>query len=365
MTDASRRFLLLSGALLGAVLLLAGLLLVFAQPPIPVATPDLAASPTPYVVATVDGKPVLLSEWQEAVAVDQAMSALTGQPFPSPDETLDRLINERLVLREADSAGIPRAKTSEAEDWLTAIFLPRWNLDPGMLEQTLDQVGLKRAILVDKIIPRLLRVQAALDQIPPEGEGGAWVSDLRRQAQVELLDNLYALPLPTPAGAVDEPPSASEPSISSPTLPNSGPQVGDLAPDFGLGTVDGTTIRLTDLRGQLVLLNFWATWCARCREELPLLQAGQSPEPVVLAVAVRESAEAVQAYGAELGLRIPLLPDQSGRVSDLYRVRGLPTSLLIDRTGVVIARHVGPLTQTHLDEYLSSLTTTPEATPTP
>jgi peroxiredoxin len=132
--------------------------------------------------------------------------------------------------------------------------------------------------------------------------------------------------------------------------------LGEAAPDFELDTLDGRRVRLSDLEGRTVLVNFWATWCGPCRVEMPTIQARFdrfSPDLVVLAVNFKEPESAVRAYVDELGLTFDVLLDPDGRVNqDLYRVRGYPTTLLIDRDGVVRVQHIGIMTENQLDQYL-------------
>jgi cytochrome c biogenesis protein CcmG/thiol:disulfide interchange protein DsbE len=289
---------------------------------------------------------------------------LVGQARPSPEETLSRLVNERLVLRAAESAGLPEADTGQAEAWL-ANFLAGLKLDDEALEQSLDRVGLTRADLLGEILPRLLQVQQAIESLAPGGDEEAWVSSLRRDAEVVILENvsssiLQDLPGPEPT---TQPPG---PVVSSPTAVPMGPQVGDQAPDFRLGTMDGSTVRLADLDNHPVILSFWATWCDPCRDELQMLDAIKSEDLIVLPTAVRQPPEQVAAFAADLELDLPLLLDANGQVGESYQVRGLPTSLFVDRQGVVVARHVGPLDQETLDSYLDILmgeTPSPSSSP--
>ncbi len=124
-------------------------------------------------------------------------------------------------------------------------------------------------------------------------------------------------------------------------------QAGQAVADFQLNTTDGRSIRLSDLHGQVVLLNFWATWCPPCKAEMPDLQAlyrdnNSAHQFVVLGVDVEESQAAAQAFGRQYGLTFPLLPDSEGKVSNAtYDIRALPTSLIIDRTGKVRYRWTG------------------------
>jgi peroxiredoxin len=117
------------------------------------------------------------------------------------------------------------------------------------------------------------------------------------------------------------------------------PVAGRPAPDFTLQSDRGQSFGLADLRGQVVVLNFWATWCPPCRAEMPALeevyQARRSDGLVVLAVDQAEAPSLVSAFREELALTFPLLLDPGYVVSDDYRVRLLPSTFFIDRAGVI------------------------------
>ncbi|MGD8554988.1 MAG: redoxin domain-containing protein [Anaerolineales bacterium] len=137
------------------------------------------------------------------------------------------------------------------------------------------------------------------------------------------------------------------------------PVLGALAPDFSLINTRGQPIRLHDLRGQYVLINFWATWCGPCRIEMPALQSRHqrfgNMGLVVLGVNFDEAEGAVRAYGEELGLSFPLLLDPGARIQQLYRVRGYPTSFFVDWEGIIRIHHIGVMTEAQLDGYLTQL----------
>lgn len=132
---------------------------------------------------------------------------------------------------------------------------------------------------------------------------------------------------------------------------------GDIAPDFSLVLDDGRYLRLSDLQGQPVLLNFWATWCGPCRLEMPeLVKAANADENlVVLAVDVQEARSAVEEFAAEFNLTIPVVLDSEGKVRNLFRVPGLPTTYFIDRSGKIASVVVGPLTPQVLADRLAEI----------
>ncbi len=118
------------------------------------------------------------------------------------------------------------------------------------------------------------------------------------------------------------------------------------APDFTLPTLSGAPIRLADLRGHVVLLNFWATWCVPCRTEMPSLEALYQRQKdaglAVLAVNLDMlSTAGVEAFVQEVAVTFPIVLDPSWSTAQVYRVVGLPTTYLIDRAGNVVVREVG------------------------
>lgn len=136
------------------------------------------------------------------------------------------------------------------------------------------------------------------------------------------------------------------------------PEVNKAAPDFALTTLTGDSVRLSELKGRVVAVNFWATWCGPCRLEMPLLQtyADRYPEDLtVLAVNDAEPIEKVQPYVDDLGLRFPILLDEKELVTRLYRVRGFPTTIFIDRDGKIRYQHLGLLMEDQLRGYLTEL----------
>lgn len=119
------------------------------------------------------------------------------------------------------------------------------------------------------------------------------------------------------------------------------PRQGFQAPDFSLPTLSGETITLSDLRGQPVLINLWATWCPPCRAEMPdmqkLYEAYQEQGFLILAInaTYQDSQASAAAFVQEYGLTFPILLDTSGETARQYQMRALPTSFFVDREGII------------------------------
>ncbi len=136
------------------------------------------------------------------------------------------------------------------------------------------------------------------------------------------------------------------------------PAVGHPAPDIALATADGQTLRLSDLRGMPVVLNFWATWCAPCRTELPELQAAGrrlAGQVAIVGVDQGEPVEDVRALASQIGLTFPIPLDDQGQVGRLYGVRGLPTTFFVDRGGIIRQIQIGPVTEATLAQLLKTV----------
>lgn len=132
------------------------------------------------------------------------------------------------------------------------------------------------------------------------------------------------------------------------------------APDFSLQNLDGEMVTLSDLRGQVVLINFWATWCGPCVEEMPTIDARyRQGDFEVLAVDFDEPADVVAEFVRELGISFPILLDPGGEIQRLYQVRGYPTTFFVDETGIIKVMHLGPMDSAQLDAYLSELGAAP------
>lgn len=137
------------------------------------------------------------------------------------------------------------------------------------------------------------------------------------------------------------------------------PSDDNLAPDFALEAMDGATIRLSDFQGQIVILNFWATWCPPCRYEIPsfiTLQEEYADDVTFIGVSLDERGwDAVRPFAEELGINYPIVLDD-GRVSSEYGGADvLPTTFLIDREGRIEVYAPGMLREAELRQILEMM----------
>lgn len=132
------------------------------------------------------------------------------------------------------------------------------------------------------------------------------------------------------------------------------------APNFTLSGEDGKTYRLSDYRGKVVVLNFWATWCPPCRQEMPALERAwkkvKGKGVVFLAVSVGDDEDQIFQFLGEYPVTFPILMDEKGEVVKRYPVIGLPTTYIINPHGQVTHRAVGTREWDHaklLDQLLA------------
>ena len=122
-------------------------------------------------------------------------------------------------------------------------------------------------------------------------------------------------------------------------------EVGKPAPDFSLVDRGGKTWTLSELKGQVVFINFWATWCPPCREEMPSMQRLYTMLPKdkfkMLAILNKDVPTLADTFAAKLGLTMPILDDQKNKVGPKYGLTGLPETFIVDKQGVLREKFIG------------------------
>ena len=158
-------------------------------------------------------------------------------------------------------------------------------------------------------------------------------------------------------------------SSSSPDSSNNGqdvnandlppaPQVGRLAPDFTLSTLDGDSITLSDLRGKTVFINFWATWCPPCRVEMPAIEAlyqeYRDKDVVVIGVDLREDEDRVRKFVQQGGYTWTFAIDTTGEVARKYGVVAIPVSFFLDEEGIIREINIGAVSRSAMEVKLAA-----------
>jgi hypothetical protein len=264
------RILTILGVFTLALVGLAGLLMFLgggAAAPAPTKVPEPPASPSPTstqppepvidddtVIASVEGRPITYSFWREAVLVDQMMSGLAGQSIPTGEETLQRLINEALVLQAVPPAQRPAGDDVEKK----IVSLEQgWGVDDTAMQEALSEAGLERAAF-ERAIERLLMIESALATLESQGQDvRAWLEEQRARADIQILEETTTLPLVADTSSGTASPSAPEPTEISKT-PTEPPATLETAPDFTLKMAGGGQFTLTEqlAEGPVVLVFF-------------------------------------------------------------------------------------------------------------
>lgn len=128
---------------------------------------------------------------------------------------------------------------------------------------------------------------------------------------------------------------------------------GQAAPDFSLPALDGSSVRLSDLKGKAVIVNFWASWCVPCRKEMPDFQAVydryKEQGLTVLGVNAGESKVAVADFRAKVGVNFPMLLDQEEAAQTAYKIMPLPATFFVDRNGTIRAIYQYQMSQAQIE----------------
>ncbi|MFN8470780.1 MAG: redoxin domain-containing protein [Anaerolineae bacterium] len=280
----------------------------------------------PPVVATVNGDPISREQLTQLIRINQAVYPLTnGSELPIDSNSLaqmrssllDQIVNARLQLKAAKQDGVV-ASDADVDKDLQA-FRANFGADPAKLDAALGRYGLtsddmrnwiRDSSTVNKWV--VIKSQEAAKEGKPFSVE-SWLND-----QLVTADIQYNMK----GGGGGQP-----------------LHVGEVPPDFTLKDLDGKTWTVSELKGKPVVLNFWATWCAPCKFEMPALQSiyqkYKDKGLVVLAVDIKtdNGEAAVRKYQQEIGMTFPIVMDTTGETENNYRVRAYPTSFFIGKDG--------------------------------
>ena len=148
-------------------------------------------------------------------------------------------------------------------------------------------------------------------------------------------------------------------SLAAPYIPHTFTLVDEPTPDFSYPALSGEIVELSALRGEVVFLNFWATWCRPCVQEHGVLTAAASRysgKVRFLGVVYEDTEERIRAFLKRSGAAYPTLIDEAGKTAIAYGVYGVPETFFIDAQGQILFKHAGPLNHQSIESYLRKLT---------
>ncbi len=293
------------------------------------------------VVAVVNDQVITQADVDLAIAVGRVFyRASHDQPPGRIDEAgvVRQLVDDALVQQAATAAGI-----SVTGREITG-FIRQLKAGEGASDEALTTALQAEAITMDELRAEIRRVainnkfvqQQVAAGMPADQADAAlanWLDQQRAQADIHMEQ----------IGAAEPVASLGE------------PVVGALAPQFTLSDLDGNEFTLNNLQGQAVLIYFWTTWCPPCQAEMPAIEATYQKYKDqgfrVLAVDAEEQPAPVQDFVQKFGLTFRPLLDQTGAVAKRYRVRGLPTSFVVNRQGAITAVQVGAMTPQEIERF--------------
>ncbi|MSP11366.1 MAG: redoxin domain-containing protein [Chloroflexi bacterium] len=313
----------------------------------------------PDTVATVNGEKISGQDYANEVRLNLAIYPLAAQPNSPPlddigvrqiqQRVLEEMINKAIGLQKAQQSGI--TATNQEADAEIARILKNLAVGDQQLDQALTSQDINRDI-IRKFYRERVIVQRYISTVLAQGKSQQdtktiydnWLIAERTNAKVEVFtfNRGVSTDVGLPPGVVAR--------INAP------------APTFTLTTPSGGKVSLKDYAGKPIMLNFWATWCPPCQAEMPFIQfAAQQFQDTglsIIGIDLQEDPVLVSQYISRLNLTFPSLIDITGQVSNAYQVRALPTSIFINKDGVIVDIHRGQLNATQLQNYLDKILST-------
>ncbi|MGE8205811.1 TlpA family protein disulfide reductase [Heyndrickxia sp. NPDC080065] len=202
--------------------------------------------------------------------------------------------------------------------------------------------------MLKKILPIvIISILVGVMVVQAVGKEKDYVSADRTKKTIINNNELEQMYYDSLSSQVEEPVSETEDL-------HKGLETGSSAPDFQLKTLDGKVIRLSDMKGKKVIINFFATWCQPCRSEMPLLEnfyQKHRTDIEILAINIDTKAN-VKGFINKLGLTFPILLDIKDIINNRYQIIAIPTTYFIDQQGKIIAKHIGQIDSKILEKIL-------------
>lgn len=254
-------------------------------------------------------------------------------------ELLDSLVDQQLLLQAAQASGIE--VLDEEIDGAIESLGEELTVDMSRLHDDVIAAGITEAEYGDWL-RRGITVRRYLQTEEAKDLGLAY----RRERGVATGDDIFvSVTMDDVAPMLQR--QATIRFVSQEGADIQAASVGNPAPDFTVTDLEGRAVSLSDFRGQPVMINFWATWCKPCVLEMPMFVSAYERYKdegfVVLAVNVQEPVADVEPFARERGLSMPVVLDEDGHVSTIYRVRGLPSTFFVDAQGILVEAKRGTL----------------------
>lgn len=290
-------------------------------------------------VARVNGEYIYNQDVTREIDLARATFELANseEKPQSPGQVLETLIDRKLQTQDAKRNGVT---VSEQEiDAALKGVLDRLGVSDEEMQSTLEKYNLtlddlrvpvSDAYLINKHLGANVVVGTDSEQ-EALARKNEWQTNLALNSRIEYLKSPGTGPAPT---------------------------VNSEAPDFTLRNLDGEEVKLSELRGRPVMVNFWATWCAPCRVEIPQIvqmyrETHGDGNYEILGVATGNSSpETVRAFSQEFDMRFPLLHDDGNHVTNLFHVLPIPTTFFIDKDGIIRETHIGPVDRAMMEKWL-------------
>ena len=318
------------------LLLLGGLFLTSLVAYFLLSNPDISVPAG--AVARVNGEYIFQANIEREMNLTRVSNDLGkgNTEIPSAASVLEELINRKMQAQDARKAGVT-VSSEEVDNALKDVF-GRTGITAQRLDETLSKHNLKlddmRAILSDTIaINKYVTgfvVKEAKSKEEAQNLQNDWRTDLALTSKVDRLQAAGFGPAP---------------------------RINAQAPDFTLTDLNGKEVKLSDLKGRPVMLNFWATWCPPCRAEIPILtrmykdtHTGENYE--ILGIATQSDQQTISAFAKEFNMLFPVMPDSGSQITSLYHVLPIPTTFFIDKEGIIRFIKSGPVDRPLMEKYL-------------